>query len=144
MNGKLAFVRDGYIYVMNADGSKQRRLTRGESPAWSPDGRRLAYVRFGAADDVGEIWIANADGTGARKINFGFAPAWSPDGMKIAFAAGESELGGILVMNADGGAVRQLTKLRANEGDPAWSPDGRKIAFSKTAYTRGRPNSEIY
>ena len=81
--------RDGNaeIYVMNADGSGQRRLTRNtvgdRHPVWSPDGRRIAF------ESNWQVNVMNADGSGQRRLtrNGGrnFAPAWSPDGQQIAF-----------------------------------------------------------
>jgi Tol biopolymer transport system component len=73
----MAFVSDrdgnGEIYVMNADGSAQRRLTRNPAsdgpPVWSPDGRKIAFVRV--TDDLtfgSEIYVMNADGSGQRRL----------------------------------------------------------------------------
>jgi Tol biopolymer transport system component len=69
------------------------KLTRGaldeENPVWSPDGKRLAFVRLDGRSS--QIYIARADGRGARLLDTGFAfsfnPAWAPDGRRIAFAA---------------------------------------------------------
>ena len=140
---------DSQIYVMNADGSGQRRLTRNATtdtePAWSPDGTKIAFTRRcwhsnDKYDTDREIYVMNADGSGQRnltrtRLSDDESPAWSPDGTKIAF---ESDRGGgalpesgIFVMNADGSGQRRLTRQDTgrSSSDPSWSPDGGWIAF---------------
>jgi TolB protein len=118
------------IYLMNADGSGLRELTRDDvrenSPSWSPDGRRIAFLGSG-------IRVVNADGSGLHRLTRkgwgNFTPAWSPDGQKIAFVRrGDGNLE-IYVMNADGSGQRRLTRNTVRDTDPVWSPDGRRIAF---------------
>ncbi len=69
--------RNGEVYVMNADGSKQRRVTRKEgddfSPRFSPDGRRIAFTAL-----PGSVYLVNADGTGLRRLTAGTDPDWRP------------------------------------------------------------------
>ena len=139
--GKIAFDSDRGgstgIFVMNANGSGQTRLTTNftvgsdNSPAWSPSGTKIAF------ESSGDIKVMNADGSGQTQLTnnpvdtFSVEPAWSPDGRKIAFEVnrdnGDAD---IWVMNADGSGQTQLTTNPGRDSDPAWSPDGRKIAFA--------------
>jgi TolB protein len=139
---RIAFAshRDGNweIYVMDADGTHQTRLTtrpeQDRFPLWSPDRSKLAF-----GSQVGsfwELWVMNADGTNARAVASHIAAkggrAWSPDGSRVALSAtvdGDLE---ILSVRMDGTAPLNLTKAAGEDRDPTWSPDGRFIAFSST------------
>jgi Tol biopolymer transport system component len=138
------------LYVMNADGSGLRNLTRLAwnvgAPAWSPDGRlaferRLDPTRFGGQCGTAcnvDIYAMNADGSGQRNLTRNVAsdgnPVWSPDGRRIAFVSYRhgpelSRKADVYVMNADGTGQRRLTTNPAGDVAPAWSPDGKTIAF---------------
>jgi Tol biopolymer transport system component len=99
-----------------------------QTPVWSPDGRRIAFLN--RHNGSKELSIVNADGSGQRKLTRyarSFAtPAWSPDGRKIAFESLRNGDGGISVVNADGSGERRLA---GNATAPTWSPDGQKLAF---------------
>ncbi|MGH3138003.1 MAG: DUF1996 domain-containing protein, partial [Gaiellaceae bacterium] len=140
---RIAFVGPSTldIYVVNADGSGQRRLTRdaapSSSPVWSPDGRRIAFENWGGPE--AGIHVVGADGSGLRTLTRrGQQPAWSPDGRKIAFVSARRKPGtsDVYVMNADGSGLRRLAQ---NGQGPVWSPDGRKIAF----VSGGDPSSAL-
>jgi TolB protein len=141
----VAFVRGNDLYVSGADGNDQRRLAQSaSSPAWSPDGRKIAFVHgTGTASDV---YVIDGDGSGLRRVTrtatSDEAPVWSPNGRQIALArkipfagiGGKPGVGGnfeIFVMNADGSGQRRLTHEAARDYAPAWSADGRWIAFER-------------
>ncbi|PYS99622.1 MAG: hypothetical protein DMF63_11095 [Acidobacteria bacterium] len=134
-NGKIAFTsdRDGNreIYVMNADGTNQTRLTNNaivdDYPAWSPNGTKIAFASQKPSGDYA-IFRMDADGTNRVEItplqtDPGFPSiSWSPDGSRIAFNDGIT----IFTVNPDGS---ERHTLRSGSFGSAWSPDGSKILF---------------
>jgi Tol biopolymer transport system component len=142
------------VYVMAANGSKQRSIARGYWPRWSPDGSRLAFVDVaGLKGPVemgrlrnGRIVIADLDRRVSREIALGTAPNWSPTGDRLAFMRYSFRRNGgrgwevgqsmLLTAHIDGSDVRQLNVSQLDDGgeveaalyDPKWSPNGRTIA----------------
>ncbi len=126
------------IYLVNADGSGLRQLTRFRAgdlsrPSLSPDGNTVVFDRPKKPNAESDIWIVRTDGRGLRNLTpdpeDDTSPSWSPDGTKIAFASSRSGAYDIFVMHPDGTAIEQLTDRGATDGEPAFSPDGTRIAF---------------
>lgn len=121
------------IYVMNPDGTNQRRLTRNgaenRDPALSSDGTKIAFASYFGAN--WKIWRTNVDGGRAIQVTKGKSddrhPCWSPDGKQIVFQSKRDGKWNIFLINADGTGETQLTKDGGST--PAFSPDGQKIAY---------------
>jgi Tol biopolymer transport system component len=129
-------VRAG-LFLLPANGQGELRLLfrSAFTPAWSPDGKKLAF----SVENPRGMWaihVANSDGSHdvqlTDPISIGGSPVWSPDGKSIAFDEfADQGRQQIFVMDANGYHVRQLTNSpNWSCGHPSWSPDGARIAFS--------------
>ena len=140
------------LYIVGADGGGLRQVAgeagySAETPSWSPDARRLAYVR--AKDTLNgvlnEIALIDVSGSNRRILAPGDTPAWSPDGQWLAYIQRDTPIS-IGIIRTDGTEGREVfrNEVRSSfsrgwgprpEGEPSgplvWSPDGRWIAFSR-------------
>jgi Tol biopolymer transport system component len=140
-NGVVAFERkdgaeDFEIYNVSPGGGEGPLTTNSvddRTPAYSPDGNKIAFVR-GAG--VGrDIWVMDANGANevqrTSAAGADLDPTWSPDGTRIAYSAQGTLSKDIFVINADGSGspVPLTTDASGDETNPAWSPDGSRLAF---------------
>jgi Tol biopolymer transport system component len=136
---KLATVAGGFrsaVFVVNADGSHLRQLTRpfdDTRAVGSPDHQKIAFVRSFPGDprthEPGPriVFVVNSDGTGLRRIALGDSVGWAPDSARLTFARS----GDVYAAPIAGGAATQLTSGPEDDSAPAWSPDGATIAFTR-------------
>lgn len=123
------------LWVADADGENaQSALASPESiisPAWSPDGGRLAYVSFESRKPV--IYVHDV-ASGRRRLIANFrgsnsAPAWSPDGRTLAVTLSRDGGSQLYVIDANGGEPRRLSQSNSIDTEPVYSPDGKNIYF---------------
>ena len=138
------------LYVINADGTGERRLTHSPSnvvnshPSWSPDGGSIVFDSF--RDGAFHLYVIRPDGSGERRLTQGDAagvqefarhPEWSPDGGLIAFDSRRDGNGEYYVIQPDGSGLRRLTSTPdAHESHPAWTPDGEVVVSAVAGGTR--------
>ena len=137
-NPRACFPSCNYnLYLMNADGSDQRRLT--DLPGaewhanWSPDGKSLLFT----AGDIGYqsmgiylLYLENREPQPLLVDEFeNDAADWSPDGTQIAFSSNREGGRDIFIMNADGSDMRKVVDTGLDDYFPDWSPDGTQLAF---------------
>jgi len=151
LQGKIVFqdATGWLIYTVNGDGSNLKLISRGLDPAWSPDGKQIAFARWDNA--YPGLYVANADGTnerlvyGAQRLR---SPRWSPDGKFIAFTQDKSpnernvrwKLGVVEIAHAKPG-TDEIVTARLSEPQcsalcfvPSWSNEGKSLVFHDPQY----------
>jgi Tol biopolymer transport system component len=145
LKGRICYARkegDNYLlHVMDADGKNDRAIPNlpgkvNIMPAWSPDGKRIAFMgceSMRVQDGCG-IYQINPDGSGLKRLveneKLAALPAWSPDGKRLMFVVDRNDSPQLMASNADGSDARELRTGMRMAVAPFFSPDGKRIAFS--------------
>jgi Tol biopolymer transport system component len=159
-NGQIVYRHFHSLFVVNADGTGERKLTKppggkivDDQPDWSPDGSTIAFNRCTSSCHV---YTVAATGTGLRQLGPNAddrsEPAWAPNGKQLAYSRfwgrvvnDQFEQTEIYLMNANGGGARAVTSI--TQGKPfsadvfhaTWSPNGAQLAFEVKNSKQGEP-----
>lgn len=153
LNGKLAYIHNGDIWVSNPDGSEEKQLTQygyNYAPIWSPDAKKIAYTSspqslankgkaVAQCTNYFNIWVINADGTNPIKVtdseSYRSNPSWSPDGSKLVFIEDEN----VVVYDL----VNKSRKILANDAYYDKDPNGCRVGGRYNPQVTWSPKSNM-
>lgn len=124
-------VQHSEIWTKNLVTGENTLLAAGAEPAFSPDGKKIAFTKYSTDAKSCSLWIMDADGSNAiqltdAKRGFAHNPAWSPDGKELVFQAFRNDKKDydIYIVDVDGENLTQITTNKSWDGEPYWSNDG--------------------
>ena len=149
------------IYTMTAQGFAQTNLTHDKTvgvradsePAWSPNGRYVAFQRTGIKAPGTRLYVVRSDGSNLHQLAWPSAvsandmhPTWSPDGKAIVFSSDRTGHFELYMVKTDGSGLTRLTSTTADVDniEAVWSPDGASIAFVRMARSAAFSTASIY
>ncbi len=143
---RIVDVASGATVIVSGDGREKGP----NPPAWSGDGRRLAYIGLDARGR-NEVWVVNRDGTGLREVSSKFEArgkadvSISPDGRRIVYVAGLRGPFHIVLTDVESNETRNLTEgVQAMHESPRFSPDGQRIVFASTRDDEMLTRSDVF
>lgn len=123
-------IQNSDIWIKNLKTGENTLLGKGYQPRFSPDGKKIAYVKYSSDAKSCSIWVMEIDGSNPMQITdakkgFAFNPCWSPDGTKILFESYKKDKKDfdLYVIDLDGNNLKQLTKNKSYDGTPYWTTD---------------------
>lgn len=124
------------LQIADSDGHNPQTLLESPqpllSPAWSPDGRRVAYVSFESGKP--SVYVQDVQSGSRKKVasspGLNSAPSFSPDGGRLAMTLSKDGNAEIYVLHLSSGLLQRITNNAAIDTEPAWSPDGGRLAFT--------------
>jgi len=130
------------------DFSTGQDIAADESPAWSPDGRRLVFSSGGTGE--GDLYLVDADGANLERLTStpepDLSPDWSPDGSRVVFSRNVPSGTQLWIVDVATGAETQLTDPAGRDETARWSPDGTRIAFCRFPFAQGgeEPSHDLH
>lgn len=144
MHAGNSFSYEGYV-INRSKINIERKIDGAIFPAWSPDGKWIAYTRKNNSAHGADIWLMNAESAETKMLNSDTSRTgglcFSPDGKQICFSSDRDKKRNLYLMNVDGSNVQRITFDTVSYFNPAWSPDGNKILYYRE---KGDQKDKVY